>query len=203
MYSSYYGGKGKYKIDQWNFQMAENSLSLSLFFSPLRFSSFAQLCPTMCDPIDCNTPGFPVHHQFTELAQIHVHRVKSFIQLFFAFLEFNKNLFCPIILWTLSEGSHSVMSDPCDPMNVACQAPPSRRRIFQARILEQVAISFSRGSSRSRDQTWVSCTAGRLVTIWTTREVNTQGKHNKYSFAQVLYCVHSLLLGCVSSCTNV
>ena len=34
MYSSYYGGKGKYKIDQWNFQIAENSLSLSLFFFP-------------------------------------------------------------------------------------------------------------------------------------------------------------------------
>ena len=32
MYSLYYGGKGKYKIDQWNFQTAENSLSLSLFF---------------------------------------------------------------------------------------------------------------------------------------------------------------------------
>ena len=53
---------------------------------------------TLCDPMDCNTPGFPVHHQLPELAQIHVHQVKDVIQLFFAFLEFNKNLFCPIIL---------------------------------------------------------------------------------------------------------
>ena len=42
--------------------------------------------------------------------------------------------------------------------------------ILQARILEWVAISFSRGSSWPRDQTWVSCTAGRCFTLWATRE---------------------------------
>ena len=41
----------------------------------VQFSSVAQLCPTFCDPIDCSTPGFPVHHQFPELAQTHVHWV--------------------------------------------------------------------------------------------------------------------------------
>ena len=44
-------------------------------------------------------------------------------------------------------------------------------RIFQARIQEWVTISFSRGSSWPRDRTWVSCTAGRLFTVWATREV--------------------------------
>ena len=34
-----------------------------------------QSCPTLCDPMDCSTPGFPVHHQLPELAQTHVHRV--------------------------------------------------------------------------------------------------------------------------------
>ena len=58
----------------------------------------AQLCPTLCDPMDCNPPGSSVHE------------------------------------------------------------------IFQARILEWVAISFSRGSSQPRDQTRVSCTAGRFFT---------------------------------------
>ena len=43
-------------------------------------------------------------------------------------------------------------------------------RILQAQILEWVAISFSRGSSSPRDQTQVSCSVGRLLTIWTTRE---------------------------------
>ena len=34
-----------------------------------QFSSVAQLCSTLCDPMDCSTPGFPVHHQLPELAQ--------------------------------------------------------------------------------------------------------------------------------------
>ena len=45
-----------------------------------QFSSVVQLCPTLCDPMDCSTPGFPVHHQFPELAQTHVHRVGDAIQ---------------------------------------------------------------------------------------------------------------------------
>ena len=44
------------------------------------FSSAAQLCPTLCDPMDCSTPGFPVYHQLPELTQIHVHRVSDTIQ---------------------------------------------------------------------------------------------------------------------------
>ena len=43
--------------------------------------------------------------------------------------------------------------------------------ILQARILEQVAIPFSRGSSQPRDWTWISCIAGRFLTIWATRNV--------------------------------
>ena len=38
-------------------------------------SSVAQLCPTLCDPMDCSTPGFPVHHELPELTQTHVHWV--------------------------------------------------------------------------------------------------------------------------------
>ena len=45
-----------------------------------QFSSFTQLCPTLCDPMDCSAPGFPVHHQLPELAQTHVHRVGDAIQ---------------------------------------------------------------------------------------------------------------------------
>ena len=64
----------------------------------------AQLCPTLCDRMDCNPPGSSVHE------------------------------------------------------------------IFQARKLEWVAISFSRGSSQPRDRTWVSCNAGKFFTDWATRE---------------------------------
>ena len=44
------------------------------------FSSVTQSCPTLCSPMDCSTPGFPVHHQLPELAQTHVHRVGYAIQ---------------------------------------------------------------------------------------------------------------------------
>ena len=43
-------------------------------------SSVAQSCLTLCDPMDCSTPGFSVHHQLPELAQTHVHRVSDAIQ---------------------------------------------------------------------------------------------------------------------------
>ena len=49
-------------------------------FSSVRFSSVAQLCSTLCDPMDCSMPGFPVHHQLSELAQTHVHQVSDAIQ---------------------------------------------------------------------------------------------------------------------------
>ena len=45
------------------------------------FSSVAQPCPTLCDPMDCLTPGLPVHHQLLQLTQTHVHRVGDAIQL--------------------------------------------------------------------------------------------------------------------------
>ena len=44
------------------------------------FSSVAQLYPTLCNPMDCRMPDFPVHHQLTELAQTHVHWVSDAIQ---------------------------------------------------------------------------------------------------------------------------
>ena len=46
----------------------------------IKFSSVAQLCPTLCNPMDCSMPGFPVHHHLLELAQTHVHRFGDGIQ---------------------------------------------------------------------------------------------------------------------------
>ena len=46
----------------------------------LAFSSVAQSCLTLCDPMDGSKPGLPVHHQLPELAQTHVHRVSDAIQ---------------------------------------------------------------------------------------------------------------------------
>ena len=48
--------------------------------SSFQFSSVIQLCPTLCDPIDCSTPGLPVHHQLPEFIQTHVHWVGDAIE---------------------------------------------------------------------------------------------------------------------------
>ena len=46
------------------------------------FSSVTQSCPTLCDPMECSMPVFPVHHQFPQLARTHVHcQVGDAIQL--------------------------------------------------------------------------------------------------------------------------
>ena len=46
----------------------------------VQFSSVAQLCPTLCNPMHRSTPGLPVHHQLPESTQTHVHRVSDAIQ---------------------------------------------------------------------------------------------------------------------------
>ena len=43
------------------------------FLKEVQFSSVSQSCPTLCDPMDCGMPGFPVYHQLPELTQTHVH----------------------------------------------------------------------------------------------------------------------------------
>jgi len=68
--------------------------------------------------------------------------------------------------WKCKSLSGIWLWDPKD-----CSPPGfSVHRIFQARILEWVAIPFSRGSFLIRDETQVSCTAGRFFTVWNTRE---------------------------------
>ena len=51
------------------------TLPKTIPFPQVQFSSVAQSCQTLCDPMDCSTPGFPVHHQIPELTQTYVHWV--------------------------------------------------------------------------------------------------------------------------------
>ena len=46
----------------------------------IQFSSVAQSCPTLCNPMNHSTPGLPVHHQLPEFTQTHIHRVSDAIQ---------------------------------------------------------------------------------------------------------------------------
>ena len=65
------------RFAQWRIatklSFAENTVSV-------QFSSVAQLCPTLWDPMDCSTPGLPVHHQLLMFTQTHIHWVGDAIQ---------------------------------------------------------------------------------------------------------------------------
>ena len=60
-----------YNSSEWNYWF---------HIKPIQFNSVAQSCPTLCDPMNCSTPGLPVHHQLPEFTQTHVHRVSDAIQ---------------------------------------------------------------------------------------------------------------------------
>ena len=73
--------------------------------------------------------------------------------------------------WSIKDVSEVAQSCPalCNPMDYSLPGS-SVHGIFQARVLEQVAISFSKGSSQPRDQTRVSRIVGRCFTVWAMRE---------------------------------
>ena len=56
------------------------ALNMPANLEKVQFSSVTQLCPTLCDPMDCSTPGLPVYHQLPEFTQTHAHRVGDAIQ---------------------------------------------------------------------------------------------------------------------------
>ena len=58
----------------------KKKLSLRLTTNCTQFSSVTQSCPTLCDPMNCSTPGLPVHYQLPEFTQTHVHWVGDAIQ---------------------------------------------------------------------------------------------------------------------------
>ena len=59
--------RGKFIAIQFYLKKQEKAQIDNL--SSVQFSSVAQLCPALCDPMDCSTPGFPVHHQLLEFTQ--------------------------------------------------------------------------------------------------------------------------------------
>ena len=68
--------------NNWPYNQVQYKPSCALFCvgHPVQFSSVAQSCLTLCNPMDCSTPGLPVHHQLPEFTQTHVHWVGDAIQ---------------------------------------------------------------------------------------------------------------------------
>ena len=150
--------------------------------------------------MDCSMPGFPVLHYLSKFAQTHVHPLSwwcnptssSSAPLFFFLQSFQASGSFPVS-WLFTSGSQSIgasASASVFPMNIQGWFPlgltdlifweskdsqgsspgSSVHGILQARILEWVAIPFSKVYSQLRDQTWVYCIASGFFTIWATRE---------------------------------
>ena len=138
-----------------------------------------QLCPTLWNAMDCIQAVSSVHGFSGKHTGVSCHVL---LQGIFLTQGLNPHLLCLALasrFFTLvprrkplsSSASEVAQSCPtlCNPMNCSLSGS-SIHGIFQARVLEWVAISFSRGSSRPRDRTQVSRIAGRRFTIWATRE---------------------------------
>ena len=67
-------GKGQFSIQSQRKVMPKNVQTAAQSHAS-QFSSVAHSCPTLCNPMNCSTPGLPVHHQLPEFTQTHVHRV--------------------------------------------------------------------------------------------------------------------------------
>ena len=77
------------KCHYWHFIISQETLvmlhtclnlSNTISFSSVQFSSVAQSCPTLCDPMNRSTPSLPVHHQLPESTQTYIHWVSDAIQ---------------------------------------------------------------------------------------------------------------------------
>ena len=141
------------------------------------------MCLTLCSPAEYSLPGFSVHglrrHKywsglpFPSLRDLPNPGIKSHLLCLLRWqadsLPLSHQGSQMILL--KSSVSHSVMSDSLWlPWTVAYQVSLSMSKGLQARILEWVAIPFSRRSSQPRDQTRVSHIAGGFFTTWATRE---------------------------------
>ena len=73
---AYEHGSGVRKVSVGRMERVTRKLT----FSSVQFSSFAQSCPTLCDPMNRSMPGLPVHHHLPEFTQIYVHRVSDATQ---------------------------------------------------------------------------------------------------------------------------
>ena len=114
----------------------------------VQFNSVSQSCPTLCDTMDCSTPGLPVHHQLPELLKL-------------------------MSIESVIPSSHVILCCPLLLLPSICHSLRGYSLLFQPPGMPKntgVAYPFSRASSWPRNQSSVSCIAGRFSTSWATRE---------------------------------
>ena len=173
----------------WTFVSKDMSLLFNVLSRPshIQFSSVAQFCPTLCDPVNHRTAGLPVHHQHPEFTQTHVHRVSDAIQPSHPLLspsppapnpsQHESFLVSQLFAWGGQSTGVSALASflpkksqscptLCDPIDGSPPGSPVPG-ILQARTLEWVAISFS-NAWRWKVKVKSLSHVRLLVTPWTT-----------------------------------
>ena len=162
----------------WNIVNTPKILTINKFNKPnltlvFQFSSVAQLCPTLCDPMDWNKTGLPVHHQLPKFTQTHIHWVSEAVPSP-KFMCWSLSSQYVRLGWYLGIGVFKEVKEVkvtqscltlCNPMDYEVHG------ILQAKILEWIDFPFSRGSSQPGCRTRVSYIAGGFFTNWAIREV--------------------------------
>ena len=167
--------------------------SLQKYWSGLTFSSHGNLPDLGIEPVSPAAPALTGRFFTTEPPVKPISDMKHMqitsIQTWYIsqFLKIYKQSF--IILSIKSEVAQ-LCPALCDPMGCSLAAS-SIHGIFQASILERVAISFSRSSSLPRDWTQVSHIVGRSFTLWATRE-DLKGRSPGKIFYPLKYCIFLL-----------
>ena len=147
----------------------------------------AKAYPALCGPMDCSLPSSSVHGTFqARILQWGANSIPGNLPdprikpRPLAYPALAGRLFTAGATWEAASPKCVCVlvaqSCPtlCNPMG--CSQPSSTvHEILQARVLEWVAIPFSRGSSWPRDWTWVSLIWGKFFTIWATREAKKVG----------------------------
>ena len=158
-----------------------------------QFISVTQSCPTLCDPMDCSTPDFPVHHQLPEFAQPHVHRISDTIQPSHSLLSpsppaFNPSQHQGLFKWISS--SHQVAKDWSFSFSTKSFIEYSGLISFRIHWLDLLVVQGTLKSflhHHSSKASFVQCSAFFMVhlshsymttgkttalTIWTCRQSN-------------------------------
>ena len=173
--------------------------SICVWFLP-QFSSVAQSCPTLCHPMNCSTPGLPIHHQFPESTQTHVRRVSDFFlvcgesvvishwnhcffgafmcTLFFFFLIRFSNILTlslPFFFFQMI----SILSENLSEgkWKLLRLADKLKKKIFFNVCLfgcSRSQLWHMGPSSSTRDWSWAPCIGSVSLSHWITREVQKQ-----------------------------
>ena len=161
----------------------------------------AQSGPTLYNPVECRTPGFPVPHHLPQFAQIHVHWIGDSIQpsrplsspsppTFSHFHTVHGVLKARMLKWftvpfseNIGVGCYALLQGIFSTQGSNPSLSHCRQILYclshqgSPQILEWVAYPFCRGSFWPRNQTRVSCLAGRFFTSWATSWYHSNIRH--------------------------